>query len=88
MFGRATITLGIGPHSSFSFVPCLISAAVDWMSTILHTWCGLSANLGCRSEMGCMRLAEKYRTQKLIVTDMPLRYRQLTLTLVFSPNFA
>jgi len=29
-----------------------------------HTWCGLSANLECRSEMCCMRLAEKYRTQK------------------------
>ena len=28
----------------------------------LHTWCGLSANLECMSEMGCMRLAEKYRT--------------------------
>ena len=23
-----------------------------------YTWCGLSANLGCRSEMCCMRLAE------------------------------
>jgi len=23
-----------------------------------HTWCGLSANLGCRSEMCCTRLAE------------------------------
>ena len=23
-----------------------------------HTWCGLSANLGCRSETCCMRLAE------------------------------
>ena len=28
----------------------LISAVADWISTILHTWCGLSANLGCRSE--------------------------------------
>jgi len=28
-----------------------------------HTWCGLSANLRCRSETCC--LAEKYRTQKL-----------------------
>jgi len=24
----------------------------------LHTWCGLSANLGCRSDMCCTRLAE------------------------------
>jgi len=29
-----------------------------------HTWCGLSANLGCWSETCCMRLAVKYRTQK------------------------
>ena len=42
MFGRATIRLGIGPHSSdfylsilFFFIPRLISAAVGWMSTIL-----------------------------------------------------
>jgi len=32
---------------SFSF---LISAIADWMSTIFHSWCGLSANLGCKSE--------------------------------------
>ena len=37
MFGRATIRLGISPHSSFYFLffPRLISAAADWMSTIL-----------------------------------------------------
>jgi len=29
-----------------------------------HTWCGLNANLGCRSETCCTRLAEKYRMQK------------------------
>jgi len=34
-----------------SFFPRLISAVAEWMSTILpHIWCGLSANLGCRSE--------------------------------------
>jgi len=43
MFGRATITLDIGPHSSFalflssSFFPRLISAVAEWMSTILYT---------------------------------------------------
>jgi len=32
--------------------------AADWMSTILrHVVCGLSANLECRSEMCCARLA-------------------------------
>jgi len=40
------------------FFPRLISAAVDWMSIpCLHTWCGLSANLRCRSETCCTRLA-------------------------------
>jgi len=34
IFDRATITLGIGPHSSFLF-PRLISAVADWMYTIL-----------------------------------------------------
>ena len=29
----------------------------NWMSTILHTWCGLSANLRCRSETCCAGLA-------------------------------
>jgi len=41
---------------SFLF-PCLISAVVEWMSIYLYTRCGLSANLECRSEMYCMRLA-------------------------------
>jgi len=43
--------------SFFFLFPRLISAVADWMSTILYTWCGLSANLGCRSEMCCTRLA-------------------------------
>jgi len=36
IFGRANITLGIGPHSSFFFFPRLISAVTDGMSTLLH----------------------------------------------------
>jgi len=40
------------------FFPRLISAVGDSMSTILHTWIGLSANLECMSEMCCTRLAE------------------------------
>jgi len=40
------------------FIPSLISAAADWMSIpYFHTWCGPSANLECRSEMCCTRLA-------------------------------
>ena len=58
IFGWAAITLGIGPHSSSIFFPRLISAVADWMSAIyFHTWCGLSANLECRSEMRGTRLA-------------------------------
>jgi len=30
----------------------------------LHTWCGLSANLGCRSETCCMRLTENTGRKK------------------------
>jgi len=40
------------------FIPRLISAVADWCLPYLHTWCGLNANLGCRSETCCMRLAE------------------------------
>jgi len=46
---------------SSSFFPRLISAVADWMSTCLpyfHTWCGLSANLGCGSETCYKRLAK------------------------------
>ena len=44
-----------------SFFPRLISAAVDWMSTILPAhmvWPLISANLKCMSEMCCTWLAE------------------------------
>ena len=35
VFGRAAITLGIGPHSSSSSFFRLFSVLADWMSTIL-----------------------------------------------------
>jgi len=45
-----------------SFFPRRISAVAEWMSTILlYTWRGLSANLGCRSEMCCALLARNTR---------------------------
>jgi len=44
--------------SFFFFFPRLISAITGSMSTILHAWCGLSANLECRSETCYTRLAE------------------------------
>ena len=47
--------------SSFLF-PRLISAVGHWMSD--HTWCGLSANLECGSEMCCTWLAANTGRQK------------------------
>jgi len=64
IFDRTAITLSIVPHSSsfflllLSFFPRLISAVGDWMSAILPHMVCLSANLGCRSETCCTRLAE------------------------------
>ena len=50
---------------SFFFFPRLISAVADWMSTILpHVWCGLNANLECRCETCCTRLAENTGRKK------------------------
>ena len=63
VIGQAITFLPCGFYllSFFSFLlffPRLISAAADWMSTIYFgTWCGLSANLECMSEMCCTRLA-------------------------------
>jgi len=47
--------------SSSFFYPHVISAVADWMSTTLYPWCGLSANLECRSEMYCTRPAGNTR---------------------------
>jgi len=42
-----------------SFLPHLMSAVAEWMSTILlDIWCGFSANLESRSEMSWRRLLE------------------------------
>jgi len=46
--------------------PRLISAVADWMS-YFHTWCGLSANSGCRSEMCCTRLPGNTRRKKIAI---------------------
>jgi len=43
------------------FIPRLISAAADWMSTILPHMVWPCANLECRSEMCCTRLAGNTR---------------------------
>jgi len=65
-----------------SFFPCLISAVADWMSTILllfHTWCGLSANLGCRSQTCCTRMAANTACKK-IAKKSPSGHHRTTLS--------
>jgi len=69
MFGRATIRLGIGPHSSSIFFHRLISAAADWMSTILRRMMRPSANLECRSEICCKRLAGNTGHKKIAISE-------------------
>jgi len=68
--------------SSFSFFfPRLFSAVADWMYTVpyFRTCCDLSANLGCRSETCCTRLAEKCTTQK-IAKNSPSAHHRTTLS--------
>jgi len=47
------------------FFPRLISAVADWMSAILPYMVCLSANLRCRSETCCTRLAENTGRKKV-----------------------
>ena len=55
--------------SIFSFFPRLISAVADWMSAILaHVvshWCGLSANLRCRSETCSLNIQDAKKSPKI-----------------------
>jgi len=46
------------------FFPRLISAVPDGCLQYFHTWCGLSANLGCWSETCCARLDENIGRKK------------------------
>ena len=64
--GHAIIFLPCGFYLSiFFFFPRLISAVADWMSIpYLDTWCGPSANLQCRYEICCTRLAENTGRKK------------------------
>jgi len=60
MFGRPTHHVGHWPTFlvSFFFFPRLNSVVGDWMNIILrHMVWPYSANLECRSEMRCKRLA-------------------------------
>jgi len=47
------------------FFPCLISAVQIGCLPYFHTWCGLRANLRCRSETCCTRFAENTELKKL-----------------------
>jgi len=46
---------------------CIVPKRLDGLGCLpyFHTWCGLSANLDCRSEMCCTWLAKKYRAVSL-----------------------
>jgi len=50
---------------SFYHFPRLFSALHIGCLPYFHTWCGLSANLGCRSEACFTRLAEIQDAKKL-----------------------
>jgi len=56
IFSFCGFFLSICLLSSFLSSPNL---SVNTLDVYFHTWCGLSANLECRSEMCCTRLAEK-----------------------------
>ena len=65
---------------SFFFFPCLISApqrseigCLPYFHT--HTWCGLSANLGCRCETCCTRLAGNAGRKKIAKKSPSAHYR-------------
>ena len=66
IFGRATITFGIGPHSSSFFVssPNFSRRRLDVYHIPTHS-VALVRILRCRSETCCTRLAEKNMTQKI-----------------------
>jgi len=64
-YGQTIIFLPCGFFFLSSFFPRLISAVADWMSAILPHTCGLSANLRCRSETCCTRLAANTGRKKV-----------------------
>jgi len=63
---QTIIFLPCGLYLSFFLFPRLISAVGDWIP-YFHTWCGLSADLECMSEMCCTRLAENTERKKIAI---------------------
>jgi len=70
--------------SSSSFFPRLISAAAGWMSTILDTWCGPSANLECRYERCCTRLAANAGPKKVAKNSPSGHHRTILSGFIFA----
>jgi len=66
VIGQAIIFLPCSFYISSIFFPRLISASQIGCLPYLCTWCGLSANLGCRPETCCMRLTDN-TTQKVAI---------------------
>jgi len=65
-------------YSSSSSFLCLISAVGDWMLPYFHTWCDLSANLGCRYETCCLG---SLKTQDAkIAKNSPSAHHRTTLS--------
>ena len=62
-FCRVVSSFFLSSSSVFSS-PILSHCRLDHVYRTSHTWRGLSANLRCRSETCCMRLAENTRRKK------------------------
>jgi len=63
---------------SFFSSPILSSRRVI---SYFHTWCALSANLECRSELCCTRLAENTGTQKFAKKSPSVHHHTICLQL-------
>ena len=64
----------ISSSSSIFFLACFQPSQIGCLP-YFHTWCGLSANLGCRSETCCTRLAENTGRKK-----SPSRHHRTTFS--------
>jgi len=65
---------------SFFSSPILSRRRLD----VYHTWCGLSANLKCTSEMCCTRLAENTGRKKIPKNSPPAHHRTTLSGYIFS----
>ena len=63
--GQTIIFLPCGFFFFFFFFFALPQLSQIGCLPYFHTWCGLSANLGCRSETCCTRLAENAGCKKV-----------------------